>query len=132
MAQARKAKKALAKRAATTSQPKQSPAVVKIGVDVSDDTPTYYANHIEISHGAHDFTLSASRLPTKLSPQKLELAKANGTLRIDAMVQVVVPTSLVKGLLDALQRQAAAYEKTFGPLKSKAETAGEKNGKTGA
>lgn len=127
MAKAKKAKKS----APTSTQPKKSVEVISIGVEASEDTPNYYVNYIEVSHGPHDFCMSAARIPTKLNSQQMAKAAADEKLTVDAMMQIVIPTSIVKGLIDALQKQVAKYEENFGPLNSRAVKAGAKNGKAG-
>ena len=87
---------------------------VRIVIDVRDDTPHYYINHAEINSTQHEFTLSAGRIPAKFSPDQLQRAKETATIIIPADIQILIPPSLIPGLIRALSTQKDLYERTHG------------------
>jgi hypothetical protein len=88
----------------------------KIFVEPSDDTPSFYVNFAEASFAAHEMALSFLRIPTKLSPAKVEEAKG-GVLRYEPVAQVIFAPTLLPGLIRALTTIKDGYEKTFGPVR---------------
>src|ERR1700740_599565 len=86
-----------------------------ITAQVGEDTFTYYANYAEVACVPHDFAILFARVPAKLSPEKAEEAKA-GNLTLTSDVQIIVPTTLIDGLIRALTTQKAAYEQRFGAI----------------
>jgi hypothetical protein len=107
-------------------RPKSPTSVaVKVVLDVSDDTPSYYVNVLEIAHSRHDFSLVAARVPAKTSVQKLELAKQTGEMRVEPERQLVVPPTVIPSLIRALTIQRASYEQKYGVLPDEEE---QKNG----
>ena len=54
-------------------------------------------------------------MPTKLPPEKLEEATA-GNLTLTCDVQILIPTTLIDGLIRALTTQKATYEQRYGAL----------------
>lgn len=98
--------------------PKQSSkqVVIKPVIEAGDDLGFSYANHAEVGHSPHEFFILFTRLPGKVPSGRLESAKATGELHIDAQVQVLIPPSLVGGLIKALTDQRDKYEKEFGPI----------------
>lgn len=95
---------------------KSQSVTVKASVLVSEATPAYYVNNMEVSHTAHDFTLICSKLPTKLSAAELERVSKSGELPIEASVQITCATTLIPALMRALNTQKEMYEKQFGPI----------------
>jgi hypothetical protein len=93
-----------------------APATIapRIIVDVNDSTPFYYANYMEVSNTANDFSLFCARLPAKLSADKMKEIQALKTLHVDAEVQVVIPVSLIPPLIQALIKQKDVYENRIG------------------
>jgi hypothetical protein len=62
----------------------------------NEDTPLFYVNHMEVANTVLDFTLLCTRLPAKLSPDKLQEFKEKKSLQMEAEVQVVFPASLAR------------------------------------
>lgn len=81
-----------------------------------DDTPTYYINHAEIAVGKHEFALAFAKLPTKPSRSDMEHAKATQELAWETDIQVLVPPTLIVGLIRALETARDGYQNLFGPL----------------
>jgi len=83
--------------------------MVRIVLEPQEHTPTYYANHAEVSRGAHDFGVSFAHLPTKFSKEKLETVTDEGELKYSPNVQLVLPPTVIPGLIRALQTQLDLY-----------------------
>ena len=90
------------------------PVAPRIIVNINESTPLYYANYMEIGNTANDFTLFCTRLPAKLSADKMEEIKTLKTLHVDAEVQVVIPAALIPALIQALIKQKEIYEELIG------------------
>src|SRR5262249_14192311 len=90
-------------------------AQVRVILDPIDESSVYYANYVEVSFASHDCLLSFVRVPTKLSTAQTEEAKG-GTLKLGPIVQVIVPPTLVPGLIRALTTTKDGYEKAIGPI----------------
>lgn len=80
-----------------------------ISIEPSEDTPVYYINHAEISHGPHDFCMSVTRIPSKFSASQLTEINS-GTLALEPILQLVLPVTIMDGLISALQKQRMRYE----------------------
>jgi len=97
--------------------PKAEFASVKISLEASDSTATFYVNNAEVGHTPHDFTLACGKLRAKLSPSEYTAAKESGRLTVEATVQITFPPTLLPGLIRALTTQRELYEKRFGAIK---------------
>jgi hypothetical protein len=86
-----------------------------VTTQLGDETFTYYANYAEITHMPHDFALLFAGLPSKLPPDQMEEARA-GNLTLTCDVQILIPTTLIDGLIRALTTQKAAYEQRYGTI----------------
>jgi hypothetical protein len=76
------------------------------------DTKPTYANFIEVTQTAHDFTLTGAQLPVKLSQEQIMEASRGQAVPIEAGFQITLPASLLIGLIDALISQKEMYERT--------------------
>lgn len=83
-------------------------------IDVREDTPQYYANHIEINFTVHDFSLLIGRISSRIKPEDVAEARKSHIVKVPADVQILLPTTLIAGLLRALLVQKDAYEKQYG------------------
>ena len=90
---------------------------VRIVVDVSPDTPTYYANHVEIAINKHEIAVWIARIPTKPGREEMAFAEASGEIVVDAEMQILLPPTLIDGLLSALQTTKDNFETAFGPIR---------------
>src|SRR5437867_1938549 len=86
---------------------------VKISVEITENTPSFYVNYAEVSFAAHELALSLVRVPTKLSGTKADEAKT-GVLRCESVVQVLFAPTLLPGLIRALTTTKESYEETIG------------------
>jgi hypothetical protein len=103
---------------------------LSIATQVGEETFTYYANYAEIASTAHDVGLLFARLPGKLPPEKLqEAVSTGGILTLTCDVQIVIPATLIDGLIRALNTQKAEHERRYGtihePGASDAKSSGE-------
>ena len=90
---------------------------VNIGLDVTDDTPIFYANHFEVGHSNNEFMLNIARFPPKPSSEQMKRAAETGALIIEPEMQVLFPPRIALALLEALKVQIASYEKNIGEIK---------------
>jgi hypothetical protein len=63
----------------------------------------------------HEFSLLFGRLPAKIPPDKIEEARA-GNVTLISDVQILIPVTLIPGLMRALQTQKASYESQYGAI----------------
>jgi hypothetical protein len=87
---------------------------LKVVVEASLDTPTYYVNHAEIAVSQHEFAILFARLPTKPSRAEIVEATSSGELVVDPEFQILIPPTLLQGLIDALEKSRDQYDTLFG------------------
>lgn len=97
------------------------PVVVKVGLDLSADYPTYHANFADVAHAPYEFSLIFARLSPRMPAHVKEAAKASGVLPVAPEVHVVIPPEVVPGLIRALQQQQERFEAQFGSIVERAE-----------
>jgi hypothetical protein len=97
-----------------TASPTLTTVTMKVAVISRPETPTYYVNHAEIGFTPHEFTVMVARIPPKLAPEAIEVVTKQGTLTLDAELQLVIPPTLVPGLIRALTISKEQYEKVTG------------------
>src|SRR5689334_21699050 len=88
---------------------------VKIVVEITKNTPSFYVNYAEVNFAAHELALSLVRVPTKLSGTKAEESKT-GILKCESLAQILFAPTLLPGLIRALNTTKEQYEKTMGPI----------------
>jgi hypothetical protein len=88
---------------------------LSLATQVGEETFTYYANHAEIASTPHEFALLFARMPAKLPPEKLEEA-SGGTLTLTSDVQILIPATLIPGLIRALNTHKAVHEQRYGTI----------------
>jgi hypothetical protein len=87
------------------------PIELKINLEVSDSSASYYSNYFEIAHTSNDFTIYGGRIPAKLTPQRLNTAKESGRLTIEADVEITFPATIMISLLRVLNTQKESFER---------------------
>ena len=97
------------------SAPQPEVLTPSITTQVSEETFTYYANFAEVAAIPHDFAILFARTPAKLSSEKMEEARA-GNLTLTCDVQILLPITLIDGLIRALTAQKAGYEQRYGTI----------------
>jgi len=93
------------------------PLAVRVVVDPTDDTPSYYVNYAEAAMAVHELALSFLRVPTKMGVARSEEIKTSGLIRMEPAVQVVFAPTLLPGLIRALTTIKGKYEEKFGQIK---------------
>jgi hypothetical protein len=118
----------MAKKKRQAKQYEAAPAkphvTTKIEMVQPETASAYYSNYIEVTHSEYEFALSFAKLPTKLRPQQLLDVKAGQPLLIEPLLQVEVPTRLIKGLIRALTLQVEIYEKRYSAIPGTVEKMG--------
>lgn len=109
---AKKAKPATATREGGTGE-----ISLRIVVEATQETPAYYVNHAEIAMSPHECAIWFARLPTKPSRQEMEDARTIGEIVVEPEFQVLIPPTLIFGLIKALETTRDNYEATFGPIR---------------
>jgi hypothetical protein len=89
-----------------------------IRLEATANTPFYYVNIFAVSFLAYDFTISATKLPSELTPEQRTNLEHKTPITLEPTLQLVVPPMLVKNLARVLNVQIEQYEKTFGPIPS--------------
>jgi hypothetical protein len=89
----------------------------RISTKIGDGTFTYYANYAEIVCTSQEFAILFARMPAKVPPDKIDEVKA-GRLNLTCDVQILIPTTMIDGLIRALVSQKAAYEQRYGPIRT--------------
>jgi hypothetical protein len=100
------------------AKPKSEPESVSVSIalETTRDTPIYYANHAEVAAARHEFALAFARLPSKPSRAEVAELKAVGQLVWDTDIQIIIPPTLINGLIRALKMSKENYETMFGPI----------------
>ena len=83
---------------------------ISIRVEPTSDTDALYANHVEVAHNIHEFTLSFTRIPAKFPRDIVESGKAAGVIVLEPKIQIMLPPTLIKPLIKALETQRFRYE----------------------
>ena len=83
----------------------------------SDDASAFYINFAEISHSRHEFMMHCVQAPTKLSPTMREVVISSGEVRLSPMVTLLMPPTLIPGLIRALTVEMEKYEQQNGPIR---------------
>ena len=100
-----------------TERPTKPELELRIVVEANQDTPTYYVNHAEIALGAHELAIWFARLPTKPNRDETEAMRASGEIVVEPEFQILMPPTLLPGLIVALQTTKDNYEALFGPIR---------------
>jgi hypothetical protein len=91
----------------------QARVVLEVGADV----PSYYVNFADIAQSSHEFTISVGKTQSRLSAQQMEDVQKTGQIRVEAILQLVIPPTLLPSLINAMTIQKDLYEKMHGPLR---------------
>jgi hypothetical protein len=115
-----------AKGRASGKAPEQKPNVpmavtARVTLEVGSDVPSYYVNYVDVSQSTHEFTLSVAKIPTRLAAQTMQNLQTTGELRAEALLQLIIPPTLLPSLLKALTAQKELYEKTWGPIRDSSD-----------
>lgn len=99
-----------------TAPPESKTLMVRPSVVTTDATPVYYINNAEISSSAYEFGMAVARLPTKPSAEQMHEMRTDGVLNVEAELVLLMPPTLIPGLIRALNTQREVYEAQFGAI----------------
>ncbi len=86
-------------------------ALVRVRIEPSPDGPIIYCNAVEIGHNQHEFSLFFARLPAKASREQMDAAEKTAVLELSPEAHILLPPTVIKPLIDALQSQLDTYNK---------------------
>jgi uncharacterized protein DUF3467 len=97
---------------------KASPRLVRVQprLDPTPETPFYYSNYMSVTHTEYEFTLNVGRIPANLTTEQIEAVKKGQPVSLEPILQLLVPPSVIKGLISALTDQVKTYEERFGKI----------------
>jgi hypothetical protein len=75
-----------------------------------------YSNYAEVSSALHEFQILFALVPTKPNAEQISEMRA-GSLKLDAQVQILLPPTIIPGLIRALMTTKEQYEALAGPIK---------------
>lgn len=87
---------------------------MRIAMETGDGAAVFYVNYAEISQTKNDFCLTGGRVPARFGPSKVAEMKETGLLVVEGEVQLILPPTIIPGLIRALSSQKEKYEKTMG------------------
>ena len=93
-----------------TKPPK--PIKVAFGVDLKEDTPSYYVNFMSVSHTPYELAITAARIPNPYTAEQLGLIKKGEPVPLEPILQLIVPAPVAEGLVKALSEQLEKYAMT--------------------
>jgi hypothetical protein len=76
-----------------------------------------YSNYAEVSSAMHEFQILFALLPTKPKAEQIEQMVQGSALNLDAQVQILLPPTVIPGLIKALTTTKDRYEALAGPIK---------------
>jgi hypothetical protein len=106
----------MAKSAKTKKEPTQEEIAVKVRVEPTDATPVFYVNYAEVSHNVNEFSVLCTRIPTKPDQATMDLVREKGIYSVEATASLIVPPTLMRGLIRAMQAQVDKYQEKFGRI----------------
>ncbi len=89
-------------------------AAVQVHVTSSDDIPQYYVNHAEVGVTQHEYVIHFAQIPAKLSPSAMESLTKDKALNVEPLLRIVLPPTMIQGLIDALTRQQDVFRTLVG------------------
>ena len=96
--------------------PEAAAVAAKVVLHPTDDTPQYYVNYAEIATSQNEFSIYGVRVPTKFPPDEVETIKESKEIHLEPDVQIIIPVTMIQGLIDALVRQRDFYAAEFGTV----------------
>lgn len=94
--------------------PEAEAVAAKVVLHPSGETPQYYVNYAEIATSQNEFSIYGVRIPTKLPPDEVETVKKSEELHLEPEVQIIIPVTMIQGLIDALIQQRDFYAAEYG------------------
>ena len=100
------------KRRAKKVEPTPTMLSMRVVLEETEDVSLFYANYAEVTHSAHEFAIFGVQVPAKLSEEQNSRVKESGVLSLPAEFQIIVPPTMIPGLIEALQGQLKVYATT--------------------
>jgi hypothetical protein len=91
-------------------------APVPIRVILESDGEPLYANYAEVSSAQHEFQIAFALAPTKPNAEQLEQV-STGVVTLHTLVQILLPPTIIPGLIKALVTTKEQHEALLGPIK---------------
>jgi hypothetical protein len=104
----------MARKSAAKAAKQPVPMPVKISLEYSGET--IYANYAEVSAAQHEFQITFALSPTKPTAEQIEHANS-GIMRLPTLVQILLPPTIIPGLIKALSTTKEQHEALLGPIK---------------
>jgi hypothetical protein len=98
------------------AQKKDGEVKLRVVLESTDDTPAYYVNYAEVSHSQNEIGISVVRIPTKISQKTLAEAQKTGEIKLEPVLNLIFPPTVIPGLIKALELQKTAYEQAMGKI----------------
>jgi hypothetical protein len=90
-----------------------APVYANIQIALESNVESVYANYAEVSSSLHEFQISFALAPTRLTAVKVEEMKSGG-LKVEALVQILLPPTVIPGLIRALTITKEQHETMVG------------------
>src|SRR5579872_3051843 len=104
----------MAKKGPAKAAKPAAPTPIKISLEPSGEP--IYANYAEVSSAQHEFQITFALSPTKPTAEQFEQASA-GHMIMPALVQILLPPTIIPALIKALISTKEQHETLFGPIK---------------
>jgi hypothetical protein len=104
----------MARRGRAKAAEELTPTPVKISLEYNGEP--LYANYAEVSSAQHEFQIGFALFPIKPTAEQIEQV-SGGIVKLDALVQILLPPTLIPGLIRALTTTKEQYEAMIGPIK---------------
>lgn len=95
---------------------------IKFVTEVTESTAQYYSNYVQVAHTGYDFSLTFAKVPSPPTSEQLATVKAGNPIKIEPLMQIIIPVKLIQGIIDALTLQKTRYEKNFGVVEQSQKT----------
>jgi hypothetical protein len=104
----------MARKGSAKAAAPSAPTPVKVFLEYGGEP--LYANYAEVSSAQHEFQLAFALAPTKPTAEQLEQVNG-GTMRLPVLVQILLPPTIIPGLIKALITTKEQHEALLGPIK---------------
>ena len=111
------------KRSKKSAAPKDKGIIsTRLVFDISDEIPSYYINYIEVAQTEHEFSLYSVQVPGKPTAEQVATARESGEIHMEPLFQMILPPTIIRGLISAFESQLDLYEKQHGEIRPKKDS----------
>ena len=89
---------------------------IQFVTEATESTGQYYANFASVAHTPYDFSLTFAKVVAPPTSEQVATAKAGNPVKIEPLMQIIIPVRLIQGLTEALITQKKKYEQSFGAI----------------